>query len=242
MRIPRIFLDQALAAGQEYSLPGDRAHYLANVLRLAAGRPLIMFNGLGGEYTATLVSASKRQAIIQIEKFVDVDRESPLKIELVIGLARGDRMDWIVQKATELGVARIVPLYTERTEVKLSGARLDKKLQHWRQIIVSACEQSQRNCLPLLAEPKEFSAFVGQNDAQQKLILHPAIESFDFSHAKQTSQVTILVGPEGGFSDGEVEVAVAQGFAGWQLGPRILRAETAPIAALTLLQHYWGDC
>lgn len=242
MRIPRIFLDQALAAGQEYALPGDRAHYVSNVLRLTAGRPLLVFNGCGGEYVATLVSAGKKQAVIQLGEFIDVDRESPLGIELAIGLARGDRMDWIIQKATELGVARISPLYTERTEVKLSGVRLEKKMQHWQQIVVSACEQSQRNYLPSLLEPKHFIDFVDQCETQRKLVLHPATESFDFSQASEVSQVAILVGPEGGFSDQEVGLAINRGFFGWQLGPRILRAETAPVAALALLQHYWGDC
>lgn len=241
MRVPRIYLDQALAAGQEYPLPSDRAHYVANVLRLTAGRPLIVFNGRGGEYSATLVSAGKKQAVIGVDAFIEVIRESPLNIELAVGLARGDRMDWIVQKATEMGVARIAPLYTERTEVKLSGARLEKKMLHWQQIIVSACEQSQCNRLPVLAEPEDFASFAGRSDAAAKLILHPAIESFDFSQAEPVKDVAILVGPEGGFSEREVELALTQGFAGWQLGPRILRAETAPIAALALLQHYWGD-
>lgn len=242
MRIPRIYLDQTLVAGQEYSLPADRAHYVSNVLRLAAGRPLVTFNGQGGEYEARLVSAGKKQAIIQVHAFVEIDRESPLDLELAIGLSRGDRMDWIIQKATELGVTRISPLNTERTEVKLNDKRLQKKMQHWQQVIVSACEQCQRNRLPSLGEPASFDDFVGQCGARQKLVLHPTTQAFNFAQADKVDQATVLVGPEGGLSDREIDVAKKQGFSGWQLGPRILRTETAPIAALALLQHHWGDC
>jgi 16S rRNA (uracil1498-N3)-methyltransferase len=247
MRIPRIFLDQALPIGQEIILPNDRAHYVANVLRLTVGRPLIVFNGQGGEYTANLVSANKKSAVVAVEAFIDIDRESPLAVELAIGLSRGDRMDWIIQKATELGVTRILPLNTETTEVRLGGNRLDKKLQHWQQIIVSACEQSQRNRLPLLGEPENFQDFASRCQSPRKLLLHPTTETFRFSQSKgaqnnKVDQVTILIGPEGGFSEPEVGLATTHGFQCWQLGPRILRTETAPIAALALLQHYWGDC
>ncbi|MEX1032829.1 MAG: 16S rRNA (uracil(1498)-N(3))-methyltransferase [Cellvibrionaceae bacterium] len=243
MRIPRIFFDHTLNVGQDYSLLSDRAHYVSNVLRLSAGRPLIVFNGRGGEYEATLLAAGKKEAALRIDRFVDVDRESPLRSRLAIGLARGDRMDWIVQKATELGVTAISPLYTERTEVKLSGERLAKKLGHWRQIIIGACEQSQRNRLPTLHEPIEFSDFVSQCQASRKLILHPGTEGFSLDTAGQdgANSAAVLVGPEGGFSDDEVERAKVHEFLPWPLGPRILRAETAPIAALALLQHSWGD-
>lgn len=222
-------------------MPSDRAHYVSNVLRLTAGRPLIVFNGRGGEYDATLAAASKKQAIIQVDAFLAIDRESPVDIELAIGLSRGDRMDWIIQKATELGVARIAPLHTERTEVKLRDNRLEKKMQHWRQIIVSACEQSQRTRLPLLDEPENFSDFVARCRTQTKLVLHPTTEPFSFLRAGRADQATVLVGPEGGFSESELELAKSHEFSGWQLGPRILRTETAPIAALALLQHHWGD-
>lgn len=242
MRTPRIFLDQSLTVGEVCSLPRDRSHYVSRVLRLREDRPLVVFNGQGGEFMARLTEVRNNEVTVEVESHLDVDRESPLKTELAIGISRGDRMDWIIQKATELGVHEISPLYTERTEVKLRGPRLEKKQEHWRQVTVSACEQCQRNRLPRLNEPVVLTDFLGNCRSNSKLIMHPDTEGRSLFGAEKPAGVTILVGPEGGFSEEEVELAKRQGFATWQLGPRVLRTETAPVAALALLQHYWGDC
>lgn len=241
MRIPRIYVDQALEVSRQVELSSDRAHYVSNVLRLAPGRRLIVFNGQGGEFRAELLQAGKKQAVIRLDDYVDQNRESPLDVELAIGLSRGDRMDWIVQKATELGVTRISPLYAERTEVKLRGPRLDKKMQHWKQIAVGACEQCQRNRLPELSEPMALSDFLAQCNSERKLLLHPDTENPAVSAEQNVRSVAVLVGPEGGFGEAEVALAKESQFETWQLGPRILRTETAPIAVLALLQHCWGD-
>lgn len=240
MRIPRIYINQALAAGQELTLPADQAHYVSKVLRLKPGRPLLVFNGEGGEYEAQLIAVERRSAVIAVERFVEVDRESPLKMELAIGISRGERMDWVVQKATELGVSTITPLFTERTEVKLDSKRQESRLKHWEQIIISACEQSQRTRLPTIGEPLGFHDFLESCSAQHKLILHPSAENSSLQTEAATS-VCVLVGPEGGFSEGEVRSSISAGFKAWQLGPRILRTETAPVAALSILQALWGD-
>ncbi|MCW8195446.1 16S rRNA (uracil(1498)-N(3))-methyltransferase [Proteobacteria bacterium 005FR1] len=241
MRIPRVYIDQPLQLGQQVELPSDRAHYVANVLRLAPGRPLILFNGQGGEYSSTLVNTSKKSATVQLDSFDPVDRESSLDLELAIGLSRGDRMDWVIQKATELGVSRISLLDTERSEVKLKADRAAKKMSHWQQVIISACEQCQRNRLPVLNAPRDFGALLAQCDSKRKLILHPTCDSLEPASMSATDSITVLIGPEGGFSEEEVEIATDHGFTGWQLGSRILRTETAPIAALAILQFALGD-
>lgn len=241
MRIPRIYIDFPLNVGRQVELPSNRAHYVANVLRLSLGRPLILFNGRGGEYSGTLVSASKKSAIVEVNAFDPVERESPLNLELAIGLSRGDKMDWIVQKATELGVTRISPLHTERSEVKLKRDRMEKKMDHWRQVIISACEQSQRNRLPTLEAPRDFGSLLSECSAERRLILHPNCESLPLARKDRPNSVTVAIGPEGGFSEDEVETALIHGFTGWQLGSRILRTETAPVATIAILQSQWGD-
>ncbi|MGQ9424936.1 16S rRNA (uracil(1498)-N(3))-methyltransferase [Gilvimarinus sp. F26214L] len=241
MRIPRLYVDLPLETGGRIDLPPDRAHYIVNVLRLVPGRPLILFNGQGGEYGGTLVGAGKKTATVQLDSFEAVSRESPLVLDLAIGISRGDRMDWVLQKATELGVSSISPLYTERTEVKLKGDRLHKKMEHWRQVIISACEQSQRVRVPELKTPVDFPTAVAGCESERRLLLHPTGEPAALDAQQRPVNVSVLVGPEGGFSDDEVSLALRHGFEGWQLGPRVLRTETAPLAAISLLQHFWGD-
>jgi 16S rRNA (uracil1498-N3)-methyltransferase len=241
MRIPRVYIDQPLHLTQRVQLSSNRAHYVANVLRLSPGRPLVVFNGQGGEYSGTLVIASRKSAVVEVDGFDPVERESPLDLELAIGLSRGDKMDWIVQKATELGVTRISPLNTERSEVKLKHDRMEKKMDHWRQVIISACEQSQRNRLPTLSALRDFGSLLSECSAERRLILHPGCQGLPLASNVRPRNVTILIGPEGGFSEDEVETALAHGFTGWQLGSRILRTETAPVAAIAILQSQLGD-
>lgn len=241
MRTPRFFIDSPLAVGSAVELPTSTAHYANNVLRMNSGAEVVLFNGQGGEYVGKLDVVSKKAVTVKVESFNDIDRESKLITELAIGMSRGDRMDWVIQKATEMGVTKIVPLTTERTEVKLSGERLQKKLAHWQQVIVSACEQSRRTKLPELFNPQALTEFCQQCDSDRKLIFHGDVETTALRSEDSVKQVSLLIGPEGGLSDNEILTATHHGFELLRIGPRILRTETAPIAALTLVQDRWGD-
>ena len=240
MRIPRIYTPHSLTVGQSLVLEDAAAHYLGKVLRMQPGRELVLFNGQGGEFQAQITDLGKKQVTLAIGEFSATDRESPLQLELAIGVSRGERMDWVLQKATELGVTRITPLLTERTEVKLAGERQDKKVQHWQHILISACEQCQRNILPLLSEPRDLDEWLAQVDAQHKFVLHHR-DSSGLPDDTTVASVALLIGPEGGLSDHEIERARVKGFTPLTLGPRVLRTETAPIAAISLVQYRWGD-
>ena len=210
------------------------------VLRMQQGRELVLFNGEGGEFHASIHALHKKQVEVAIGEFNAINRESPLELELAIGISRGERMDWVLQKATELGVTRITPLVTERTEVKLSGERLDKKFDHWQQTIISACEQCQRNILPKLNPPKTLAEWLLQTNAQWKFVLHHR-DSKGLPATQDAASVALLIGPEGGLSEVEIAQACTTGFSALTLGPRVLRTETAPVAAISLVQYLWGD-
>ena len=241
MRIPRLFVNFPLTEGQSVQLLPDRAHYLVNVLRLRTNDKLIVFNGQGGEFQATLDQIGKKTSSIKIEHFVGIDRESPLYTELAIGVSKGDRMDWIVQKSTELGVSSISPLITERSELKLNAERWQKKLHHWREIIISACEQCGRSLLPELKDPVSLQDYVLNCHTSFKVVLHPESNSTPMDIVENPKDIALLIGPEGGFSDEEVAIAEKNNFNKWTLGSRVLRTETAPIVALSLLQAKFGD-
>lgn len=240
MRIPRVYLDQSLSVTEQLSLNETASHYLAKVLRMGPGRELILFNGTGGEYLAEIIETGKKSVSVDIKSFSADNRESSLSIELAIGISRGERMDWVLQKATELGVSKITPLITERTEVKIAGDRQDKKMQHWQQILISACEQCQRNILPQLNDPVDFNRWVGDVSAEKKFVLHHRHEKI-LQTTEKPSSVCLLIGPEGGLNDDEIQLAESHNFASLRLGPRVLRTETAPIAAISLVQYLWGD-
>jgi len=208
---------------------------------MSAGRALILFDGSGGEYPAEIESLAKSSVVVSVGEKSSVDRESPLQVEMAIGISRGDRFDWVLQKATELGVARIAPLFTERVEVKLSGERLQKKIDHWRQVIISACEQSQRTSIPNLCTPQSLSSWLESSSADVGLVLHHRTAQQLSSWQTPPQSVRLLIGPEGGLSDDEIQRAEACGLSPLSLGPRVLRTETAPIAALSVLQFQWGD-
>jgi 16S rRNA (uracil1498-N3)-methyltransferase len=178
---------------------------------------------------------------VRITEFDKADRESNLSIHLAIGISRGERMDLIVQKATELGVSEITPLFTERCEVKLSGERLDKKVNHWQQVAISACEQCQRNSLPSINAPVKIEQWQVNCDASLKLVLHHRTDQSLSDMPPPSGQVALLIGPEGGLSEREIEQAISLGFSPLALGPRVLRTETAPLAAISILQSLWGD-
>ena len=240
MRLPRIHTDQALQAGARVELEPGQAHYIARVLRMRAGDALILFNGAGGQYPATLEAVGKHAVVATTGKFDPAERESPLALHLGIAVSRGDRMDWVVQKATELGVTALTPLLTEHTGVKLSGERAGKKIQHWQQIAISACEQCGRNRPPVVHALQAQSQWLASTSAEQKFVLHHRATAHAHAGLAPTS-IALLVGPEGGLSEAEISAAEQAGFAALRLGPRVLRTETAPLAAIAILQSHWGD-
>ncbi|MEP5765781.1 MAG: 16S rRNA (uracil(1498)-N(3))-methyltransferase [Halieaceae bacterium] len=237
---PRIFTSQALAEGLELQLEEGPSRHLTGALRLLPGASICLFDGSGGEYAATISLVERKRVSVQVGAFNAVERESSLRVELAIAVSRGERMDFIVQKCTELGVSRISPLLSERTEVKLKGERLQKKIAHWQQVASSACEQCGRNRVPQVAELQPLSAWIAGAEAEHKLVLHHRSPQ-SLQGAGAPASVALLVGPEGGLSAAEIEAAEQAGFQALALGPRILRTETAPIAALSILNYQWGD-
>ncbi|PYC35813.1 16S rRNA (uracil(1498)-N(3))-methyltransferase [Pseudomonas protegens] len=238
MRLSRFFIDAPLSLG-EHELPEAQAHYIGRVLRMAEGDALQVFDGSGMEFRGTLVEVGKKRVRVQLdERFAGQD-ESPLQIHLGQGLSRGERMDWAIQKATELGVSEITPIFSERCEVRLKDERADKRLLHWRQVAISACEQCGRSRVPLIHPPVLLADWIKQTQADLKLVLHPVAQPLE-SHAKPQT-LAFLIGPEGGLSDAEVEQAHGVGFLPARLGPRVLRTETAPVVALAVAQQLWGD-
>lgn len=240
MRLNRVYSPQPLAVGRTVQLSATAAQHVARVLRLRIGAPLVLFDGQGCEFSARLVAIGKREVQTEITQQHFINRESPLKLRLLQGIARGDKMDTIVQKATELGVNEIWPVITERSVSRLSAEQRVSKQSHWQAVAVSACEQCGRNRLPQIRSPLTFGEILDiASDA--KLILVPDANTTLVAAAKSYIEITLLVGPEGGFTDKEIQSASDHGFVACQLGPRILRTETAALAALATLQAINGD-
>lgn len=242
MRIPRVYTPQPLQPGQTFSLTPPAAHHVGRVLRLEASAQLILFNGEGGEYDARIIASDRTGVRVTIENHRPLERESPLSITLLQGISRGERMDYTLQKATELGIHRIVPIQCERTGVRLDAARAAKRGEHWRGVLISACEQSGRNHIPELAPAQALAQALLPLAGMPVLclLLDPRGQESLRELAAQT-QIVLLAGPEGGLTPAEMEAAAAAGFQGIRLGPRILRTETAAIAMLAALQALWGD-
>ncbi len=238
----RVYIDQPLSAGATITLPEDAARHLVQVLRMRLGESFIAFNGHGGEYNATLSTISKREAQATIGELSVVDRESPLSITLAQCVSKGDRMDYTLQKAVELGVSSIVPLISSRTVVKLDAERWAKKIEHWQGVIISACEQSGRTRVPQLAAPQDLDDWLrsSAND-NLKLALAPGASKQLRQLDPGSRAITLLIGPEGGLSEAECALAAKHEFIPLALGPRILRTETAGVAALAAIQAQWGD-
>ena len=242
MRVPRIHIDATLHAGSEVTLPLQAGEHVARVLRLPRGAPLILFNGAGREYDARLAALAKRAVTAEILAVREVDREAPLPLTLAQGIARGEKMDWILQKATELGVARIVPLVTERTEVRLDDDRADRRRAHWRSVIAAACEQCGRNRLPTVEAPQPLDRWLaGLAPGALRLALLPDGEAALRQLPQMENGAILVVGPEGGLSAHDAALLRQTGFRALRLGPRILRTETASLAALAALQALYGD-
>jgi 16S rRNA (uracil1498-N3)-methyltransferase len=239
MRMPRIYINQNLAVGAIADLPKEAEHYVRQVLRLREGTPVVLFNGLGGEYRGE-IRLNNKQVSVSVEEFIDHSVESPLKIHLGQGISRGEKMDYVVQKAVELGVAEITPLFTERCGVKLIEERAQKRLDHWKKIIHSACEPSGRTIIPQINPPVSMAEWIGQREETARFICHPGLPS-KLDDSQTLTSIALLVGAEGGFTDEEVTHAMDHEFKPLLLGPRILRTETAAVAALSKLQVCWGD-
>ena len=244
MRIPRIYADLSLCCDSSLVLDGSAARHLSSALRMKAGQQITLFNGQGGEYAAELTEVGKNKVSAKVVEYRDIDRESALKVHLAIGVSRGERMDLIVQKATELGATEITPLFTERTEVKLNGERLEKKVRHWQQIAISACEQCQRNQVPRINGPVTLDQWLSLSDQNTdeilKFVLHHRTEK-RLSEHQPVNSICLLVGPEGGLGEREITATIEKGFQPLALGPRVLRTETAPLAAISIMQSLWGD-
>lgn len=237
----RLYCDLALSPGAEIALPEAAARHAVNVLRLQVGDPLILFNGAGGEYRASLVAVNKREARARIIEFDAVECESPVDITLALGISAGERMDYSLQKATELGVTAIQPLATERSVVKLSGERADKRLQHWQHVVIAACEQCGRNRVPAVAPVQKLYAYLAAVERNKRLLMLSPDADTPLKRVAPTTAVVLLIGAEGGLAPSEHQAARAGGFEAVKLGPRVLRTETAPVAALAVLQALWGD-
>lgn len=243
MHIPRIYTPQPLAAQQPLLLEAGASRHLLAVLRLQAGAPLILFDGSGREFDARLDSVDQLNARLRVGNARPTHSESPLYIMLVQGISRGERMDFTLQKAVELGVREIVPVLTERSVVRLDAQQAARKREHWQQLVIAACEQSGRLHVPAVQPPQPLNEFLSvPAPAGLRLLLHPAAKTgLQELSAPAENQIQLLVGPEGGLSEAETADAEKSGFVPVRLGPRVLRTETAALVALSLLQARWGD-
>jgi len=240
MRISRLFSSVALPHSGSFTLDEAASHYLLKVLRSHVGYRFVLFDGSGEEFDVELVAATKKAATVEIINVRPGLPESPLSSHLAIGISKGDRMDFVLQKATELGVSEITPLFTEHSDVKLSGDRLEKKLHHWQGVLKSACEQCGRSVVPLLNQPTQLLPLLDTVASEAKFVLYPTSDN-KLQSTLAPASACLLIGPEGGLSQVEIDQSLAAGFQPLQLGPRVLRTETAPLAALALLQYLWGD-
>ena len=250
MRLTRVYVEAPVATGKRLVVEGSAANHITRVLRLRSGDLLTVFDVSGGEFGARIEEFRKDSVVVTVEEHRPLDRESPLPLTLAQGISRGERMDWVIQKATELGTSRIVPLFTKRSMVRLDERQAERKLQHWRAIAIAACEQCGRNKIPELAAPVDFFDVLPADDSgSMRLLLSPTgnLRIEDLAEVGQDlapgvrKGITVLIGPEGGLEEVEQEAALAAGFKAVRLGPRVLRTETAAMAALTIIQRYFGD-
>ena len=242
MRVTRVHADIALEPGSDSLLPAATARHVARVLRMRPGAELIVFNGSGYDYRCKLTKIEGREACVQVLERLRGLSESPLGLKLVQAVSRGERMDWTLQKAVELGVQEIAPVLSSRCVVRLDDRQTNNRMRHWTAVVASACEQSGRSVLPILRPPTELKAYLaGPASAGTRLVLSPGGPASLAGLATIGKRVELLVGPEGGLDENEIAAAAATGFKTVRLGPRILRTETAGIAALAVIQALWGD-
>lgn len=242
MSTPRFYCPTLLHPGHIVSLPANAAAHACRVLRLQAGDAVVLFNGDGNDYVAKLVSIKKNEVAVEVLSAQPVMRESPLKIALAQAISAGDRMDFTIQKAVELGVTAIQPIASQRSVVKLAGERADKRREHWQQVATSACEQCGRAIVPTVAAPLSLTNWLAAlSPYATHITLSPAATQTLHTLPKPDGEICLLIGPEGGLTAQEIELATAHGFTAVQLGKRILRTETAALTALAAIQTLWGD-
>lgn len=242
MRIPRLYTPQAFMTGEELSVTGQTAHHVAHVLRIRSGAPVSVFDGKGCEHRAIVKTIKRSEIILEISEALAVLQEPSLEITLLQGIARNDRMDFILQKSVELGVNSIQPLWMQRSQAHLKGSRLEKRCKHWQGIIISACEQCGRATLPQLGTTMTYPDWIlSHNGGGLRFLLQPDSEIGLGALQPPDERIHVLAGPEGGLNTDEQMLARSAGFIGIRLGPRILRTETAALAALAAMQTLWGD-
>lgn len=239
MRVPRVFVDLTLQAGIAVELPLHACRHLAQVLRLRSGQTITLFNGDGRDFTATLAECRRDHCVAEVQSVALEEPVPGLLLELGIGISRGERMDFAIQKAVELGVHEITPLYANRSVVRLDAEREGRRLLHWRQIVTAACEQAGRSRLPRLMKPATSAQWL--EGRQTGLLLDHRVDRSLQDLPEPTGPLSLLIGPEGGLDETERSGAVRAGFVAVRLGPRVLRTETAPLAALAAIQTLWGD-
>ena len=240
MPLPRIHCELRLGPGAQFALAPDAAQHVSRALRLKAGDSITVFDGRGGEYEATIQRIDKERVDVKVGAWRDLERESSLPVGLVQGLPEADKMDWIIQKAAELGVGWIQPVICERSVVRLSGERAERREAHWRRVAVAACEQCGRNRVAEVRPALGFQSWLAGEARGERWLLAPGGAPLA-GHQRPVGALELLVGPEGGLSDRELEWAAAKGCETIALGPRVLRTETAPIAALAAIHALWGD-
>jgi 16S rRNA (uracil1498-N3)-methyltransferase len=240
MPFPRIHCDVRLGPGAQFALAPEAAQHVSKALRLKVGDALTVFDGRGGEFEAVIQRIDRERVEVKVGPGRDVERESALAIGLAQGLPEADKMDWIIQKSVELGVAWIQPLVCDRSVVRLSGERAARREAHWRRVAVAACEQSGRNRIPEVRPTLGFQSWIATPTEMARWMLHPEGAPLA-AHPAPVAAFELLVGPEGGLSDRERELALSRGCEPLALGPRVLRTETAPLAALAAIHALWGD-
>jgi 16S rRNA (uracil1498-N3)-methyltransferase len=238
--LPRIHCDLRLGPGAQFSLAAEAAQHVAKALRLKSGDSIIVFDGRGGEYDATLTRIDKERVDVKVGAWRDTEVEPPLRVGLVQGLPEADKMDWIIQKSVELGVAWIQPIVCDRSVVRLSGERAARRESHWRRVAIAACEQSGRNRIPEVRPTLGFQSWIAVPASVPRWVLTPGAPAIA-TKSEPEGALELLIGPEGGLSEREQELALSQGAEPVALGPRVLRAETAPVAALAAIHALWGD-
>ena len=240
MATPRIHCDMTLGPGAQFALGADAAQHVSRALRLKAGDAIVIFDGRGGEYEAALTRVDRDRVDVKLGGWRDVGREPTLEVGLAQGLPEADKMDWIIQKSVELGVAWIQPLVCERSVVRIAGERAERRAAHWQRVAIAACEQSGRNTVPEVRPILPFATWIATPAAAPRWMLDPSAAALT-AREKPPGAIELLVGPEGGFSDRERDFAATTGCERVSLGPRVLRTETAPLAALAAMHALWGD-
>ena len=239
MRSYRVYSSSPLTSGQVCGLDEHASHHLARVLRVKVGTQVSVFNGDGHDYSGHVDAVSKQRVTVNITSVKRLHTESTLHTCLALAVSKGDRFDWAIKKATELGVTSIVPILSQRVDVRLSPERWLKKRAHWQQVVISACEQSGRAVIPEVAAPAPLDSWVAGVEADCKYLLDPSVDTEETSTTPES--VAVLIGPEGGFTSEELRLASQFGFYALRLGPRVLRTETAPLVALSVIGARWGD-